>query len=311
MDTQLTHETVLLTEAVDALNIQAEGFYIDGTFGRGGHSAEIIQQLNEKGHLLVIDHDPEAIATAQKHYGDDIRVAIWQGSFQDIALAIQTLGLPEKVDGILLDLGVSSPQLDDASRGFSFNKDGALDMRMNPDQGESAAQWLQLAKEPEIADVLWKYGEERLSRRIARTIVQMRLEAPLCTTKQLADLIAGCVPREKHKHPATRSFQAIRIYINQELTALQACLASIPDYLNQSGRLVIISFHSLEDRIVKRFMRSYSCPPKLPRGLPIMQDETHIPLLRLIGRVHKASTAEVNRNPRSRSAVMRIAEKQI
>ena len=312
MDTQLTHETVLLTEAVEALNIQADGFYIDGTFGRGGHSAEILKQLSNSGRLLLIDHDPEAITTAQNKYADDARVKIWQGSFQEIALAIQTLGLPVQADGILLDLGVSSPQLDDASRGFSFNKDGALDMRMNPDKGESAAQWLQNAKETEIADVLWQYGEERLSRRIARNIVQTRIETPLRTTKQLADLIAACIPkREKHKHPATRSFQAIRIHINQELTALQACLAAIPDYLNKSGRLVIISFHSLEDRIVKRFMRTHSCPPKLPRGLPIILDESHLPLLRLIGRIHKASIAEVQRNPRSRSAVMRIAEKQI
>ena len=312
MDTQLTHETVLLTEAVAALNIRAEGFYIDGTFGRGGHSAEIVKHLNEKGRLLLIDHDPEAIASAQEKYADDGRVKIWQGSFQDITTAIHALDLPAYADGILLDLGVSSPQLDDASRGFSFNKDGALDMRMNPAQGSSAAQWLQGAKEAEIADVLWQYGEERLSRRIARHIVQSRLEAPLTSTKQLADLITRCIPkREKHKHPATRSFQAIRIHINQELTALQACLASVPDCLNRSGRLVVISFHSLEDRIVKRFMRTHSSPPKLPRGLPIILDETHLPLLRLIGRIHKASATEVSRNPRSRSAVMRIAEKQI
>jgi 16S rRNA (cytosine1402-N4)-methyltransferase len=311
MNTQFTHETVLLSEAVDALNIRADGLYVDGTFGRGGHSALIIKRLNENGRLLVIDHDPEAIIAAQTCYANDPRVKVWQGSFQHIRQALQANDLPVTVDGVLLDLGVSSPQLDDASRGFSFNKDGALDMRMNPEEGKSAAEWLQTAKEAEIANVLWQYGEERLSRRIARTIVQHRVEYPLQTTKQLAELIAGCIPkREKHKHPATRSFQAIRIHINQELTALQACLAASHECLNHAARLVIISFHSLEDRIVKRFMRTHSRPPKLPRGLPIMLDETQKPILRLIGKVHKASNVEVQRNPRSRSAVMRVAEKQ-
>ena len=311
MHTQFTHETVLLAEAVKALNIRADGIYVDGTFGRGGHSAQIIKQLNNNGRLLVIDYDPEAIATAQQYYANDPRVKVWQGSFQHVVQALQETGLPTTVDGVLLDLGVSSPQLDDARRGFSFNKDGALDMRMNPEQGISAAEWLQTAKEAEIANVLWQYGEERLSRRIARTIVQQRLESPLQTTKQLAELIAGCIPkREKHKHPATRSFQAIRIHINQELTALQACLAVSHECLNHAARLVIISFHSLEDRIVKRFMRTHSRPPKLPRGLPIMLDDTHTPALRLIGKAYKACDAEVQRNPRSRSAVMRVAERQ-
>jgi 16S rRNA (cytosine1402-N4)-methyltransferase len=310
MTTTFTHETVLLTEAVAALNIQADGIYIDGTFGRGGHSAKIIQQLNEQGRLLLIDQDPEAIASAQQRYGDDPRIKIWQGSFHDIPQALQESGLPAQIDGLLLDLGVSSPQLDDASRGFSFSKNGDLDMRMNPDVGQSAAEWLHTANETDIANVLWQYGEERLSRRIARTIVAKRAENPLTTTQQLADLITACVPREKHKHPATRSFQAVRIYINQELTALQACLDTVPNYLKKSARLVVISFHSLEDRIVKRFMRSHSRPPKIPRGLPIMMDETHKPLLTLIGKVHKASLEEVKRNPRARSAVMRIAEKQ-
>ena len=312
METQFTHETVLLNEAVSALNIQPEGVYVDGTFGRGGHSAEILKQLNHKGRLLVIDQDPEAIETAQQLYKGDERVKIWRGSFRNIPQALLDVELPERIDGVLLDLGVSSPQLDDANRGFSFTKDGALDMRMNPDIGESAAEWLLHAKAKEIADVLWQYGEERLSRRIASAIVMDRVESPFQTTLQLAEMIARVIPKkEKHKHPATRSFQAIRIHVNQELAALKECLDSASEYLNITARLVVISFHSLEDRMVKRYMRDQSRPPKLPRGLPVLPDDTTKPLLRLIGKMVKASEAEVSRNPRSRSAVMRVAERQV
>ena len=312
METQFTHETVLLHEAVAALNIKTDGIYVDGTFGRGGHSAEILKQLGSEGRLLLIDQDPEAIETARQRYEEDERVRIWRGSFRNIPQALNNVGIQERVDGVLLDLGVSSPQLDDASRGFSFAKDGALDMRMNPDVGESAAEWLQHAKAEEIADVLWQYGEERHSRRIASAIVMDREKSPFRTTLQLAEMIARVIPkREKHKHPATRSFQAIRIHVNQELAALKECLDSASEYLATNARLVVISFHSLEDRMVKRYMRNQSRPAKLPRGLPVMPDEVEKPLLRLIGKRIKASKAEVEKNPRSRSAVMRIAEKQV
>lgn len=311
MGTQFKHETVLLNEAVAALNVQPKGVYIDGTFGRGGHSAEILKGLGEDGHLLMIDQDPEAIKVARQRYQNDKRVKIWQGSFRHIPQALAEMELATKVDGVLLDLGVSSPQLDDASRGFSFAKEGDLDMRMNPEVGESAAQWLQHATAEEIADVLWQYGEERLSRRIASAIVMDREKTPFKTTLQLAEMIARVIPkREKNKHPATRSFQAIRIHINQELAALVDCLDSASDYLAMNARLVVISFHSLEDRLVKRFMRKQSRPAKLPKGLPVIPGDAEQPMLRLLGKAIKASVDEVKRNPRSRSAVMRIAERQ-
>lgn len=311
MESQFTHETVLLNEAVVALGVQRNGVYVDGTFGRGGHSAKILEKLGCDGRLLVIDQDPEAIAVAHELYEHDERVKIWRGSFRHIPQALADVGLGGKVDGVLLDLGVSSPQLDDASRGFSFAKDGELDMRMNPDAGESAAEWLLHAKAEEIADVLWRYGEERLSRRIASAIVMDRAESPFKTTLQLSEMIARVIPkREKNKHPATRSFQAIRIHVNQELAAIVECLELMPEYLSIDARLVVISFHSLEDRLIKRFMRKHSRPAKLPKGLPVMPDDTKKPMLHLIGKAIKASDSEVKRNPRSRSAVMRIAERQ-
>ena len=311
METKFTHESVLLNEAVDALNVRPDGVYVDGTFGRGGHSAEILKKLGKDGRLLMIDQDPEAINVAHQQYQNDERVKIWRGSFRDIPQALSDMGLAKSVDGVLLDLGVSSPQLDDASRGFSFARDGDLDMRMNPDVGESAAEWLAHAKAEEIANVLWQYGEERLSRRIASAIVMDRVDKPFKTTLQLAEMIARVIPkREKNKHPATRSFQAIRIHINQELAALVDCLESASEYLAINSRLVVISFHSLEDRLVNRFMRKQSRPAKLPKGLPIMPDDTEKPMLRLLGKAIKASEDEVKRNPRSRSAVMRVAERQ-
>jgi len=308
------HETVLLHEAVKALNIKADGIYIDATFGRGGHSTEILKQLGSKGRLLLIDKDPLAISHAREVYQDDGRVLIWQGSFKDFPGALQAFGFA-RTDGILLDLGVSSPQLDDASRGFSFMRDGDLDMRMDPDSGKSAAEWIATASEEQIADVIYRYGEDKLSRRIARTIVERRAEKPIRSTLQLADIIASSIPlrlqkKEPGKHPATRSFQAIRIFINHELDDLIGCLDNAKEYLNVKGRLVVISFHSLEDRIVKRFLKAESNAPRLPRGLPVMDDQLSRPAFKLIGKAVKPSKQEVEGNIRSRSAIMRVGEKQ-
>ncbi len=313
MSNKYKHETVLLEEAVAALNIKDNGVYVDGTFGRGGHSAEIIKQLGPDGRLLLIDKDPLAIAYAKEIYKDDERVFVWQGSFKDFPDALQSVGI-EKADGLLLDLGVSSPQLDDASRGFSFMRDGELDMRMNPNMGESAAEWLGKAPAEAIANVLYQYGDERFSRRIASTIVEKRAVTPISTTLQLAEIIASCIPKkvqrkELGKHPATRSFQAIRIFINRELDDLYECLDNSIEYLAAKGRLVVISFHSLEDRIVKRFLRAQSNAPKIPRGLPIKDDQLFIPAFKLVGKPVKPSVEEVKVNTRSRSAIMRIGER--
>ena len=314
MSDQFKHETVLLNEAVAALNIKNNGIYIDATFGRGGHSAEIVKQLGPDGRLLLIDKDPLAIAHAKGVYKDDKRVLVWQGSFRDIPLALSEVGLKKEADGFLLDLGVSSPQLDDASRGFSFMRDGKLDMRMDPETGESAAEWLGRAAEEVIANVIYDYGDERFSRRIAHAIVEKRAESPISTTLQLAEIITAAIPRkvqrkEPGKHPATRSFQAIRIFINRELDDLHECLNNSLEFLTDKGRLVVISFHSLEDRIVKRFLKAQSRAPSIPRGLPIMEDQLFVPDFKLIGKPVKPSKDEVMFNVRSRSAIMRIAER--
>lgn len=304
------HETVLLNEAVLALDIKPSGVYVDGTYGRGGHSERILSQLGEAGRLIVVDKDPEAIADAKAKYASDNRVSAWQGSFGDFPTAVMAAGVESgKIDGLLLDLGVSSPQLDDARRGFSFMREGKLDMRMNPDAGVSAAQWLFDSTEKEIADVLWRYGEERFSKRIARAIKLKCAEKPLETTLELAGLIVSATPnkREPGKHPATRSFQAIRIKINQELEDVEECLHRAVDSLSPNGRLVVISFHSLEDRVVKHFMRDMSSTPRLPKGLPIPDSDIQA-RMRLIGKASRASQGEVAVNPRSRSAIMRIAE---
>ncbi len=304
-----SHRTVLLDEAVRALNIKPDGCYVDATYGRGGHSEKILQQLGSAGRLVVIDKDPEAIAHAKERQRQDARISVWQGAFSDFPDALQAAGINEKIDGLLLDLGVSSPQLDDASRGFSFMRDGALDMRMNPQFGQSASEWLHTAKEAEIADVIWRYGEERFSRRIARAIVRHREEEKIVTTKQLADVIAATVhKKELGKHPATRSFQAIRIFINRELDDLQDCLSLSVQHLASQGRLVVISFHSLEDRIVKRFLQAQQRGPKIPKGLPVMGDE-YQPKMRKVGKAIKPSAAEVAENARSRSAIMRVGER--
>ncbi len=310
--TGFSHETVLLNEAVEALTIKPDGCYVDATYGRGGHSKKILEALGSEGRLIVIDKDPEAIAHAQQRQQEDGRISVWQGAFSDFPEALQIAGV-STVDGLLLDLGVSSPQLDDASRGFSFMRDGELDMRMNPDVGLSASEWLQQAKEEEIADVIWRYGEERFSRRIARDIVKHREEhteeEQIVTTKQLADLIAATVyKKEPGKHPATRSFQAIRIFINQELDDLTDCLDHTLEFLAPQGRLVVISFHSLEDRIVKRFLQTQQRGPKIPKGLPIMADQ-YAPKMKMVGKAVKPTSEEISGNVRSRSAIMRIGER--
>jgi 16S rRNA (cytosine1402-N4)-methyltransferase len=295
----------MFAQALDGLRIRADGTYLDGTFGRGGHARGVLQRLGPGGRLLLMDKDPEAIAEARREFGADPRVAVRHGSFAGLADWDATAA---GLDGVLLDLGVSSPQLDVAARGFSFAKDGPLDMRMDPGSGESAAQWLARAGEREIADVLWTLGEERQSRRIARAIVARRAEQPLERTAQLAELIASVVPRGASKiHPATRSFQAIRIHVNRELADLEAGLAAAHDRLRPGGRLVAISFHSLEDRIVKRFIAARAKAPPADRRRPA--GETFVPTLRAIGGARKAGEDELAENPRARSAVLRIAER--
>ncbi len=304
------HQPVLLDETLEALNIKKDGCYVDGTFGRGGHSRAILARLGEQGRLLAFDKDPQAIIQAQQLAANDPRVTVRHGSFTHLQQVVKELGWDGQVDGVFLDLGVSSPQLDDAERGFSFRLDGPLDMRMNPEQGISAAQWLASADEKEIMQVLFDYGEERFARRIARAIVEARQQQPINTTKQLASIVAAANPsHEKGKNPATRSFQAIRIFINQELEDLKECLSQAVDILAPGGRLVVISFHSLEDRIVKRFMREQSKGDHFPPDLPVR----HVELkqkMKIVGKAIKAKKNELDNNPRARSAVLRVAEKQ-
>ncbi|ERH64212.1 MULTISPECIES: 16S rRNA (cytosine(1402)-N(4))-methyltransferase RsmH [Pantoea] len=310
MQENFKHTTVLLDEAVNGLNIREDGIYIDGTFGRGGHSRLILSQLGAHGQLLAIDRDPQAIAAAAEI--KDPRFSIVHGPFSALAEYVEERGLTGKIDGVLLDLGVSSPQLDDAERGFSFMRDGPLDMRMDPTRGQSAAEWLQSAEEADIAFVLKTYGEERFAKRIARAIVERNREQPMTRTKELADLIAAATPvKDKFKHPATRSFQAIRIWINSELEEIDIALKGALTVLAPGGRLSIISFHSLEDRLVKRFMRDQSRGPQVPAGIPMTESQ----LKALGGRELKTlgklipGEAEVKDNPRARSSVLRIAER--
>lgn len=306
---EFEHRPVLLEEVVEALQLKTGGNYVDATFGRGGHAAAILQNLGNDGHLIAIDKDPQAVAAARKKFEGDKRFAIHHGSFAELGSVVQELGLVGQIDGILLDLGVSSPQLDDAARGFSFLRDGPLDMRMNTSRGPSAAEWLAMAGEAEIARVLRDLGEERFSKRIARAIVRARQEAPIDTTGRLAAVISAAIPtRERDKHPATRSFQAIRIYINRELEDLQDCLGQVIDVLRVGGRLAVISFHSLEDRIVKNFMRKEARGDDFPEDFPVTADQLK-PRLRLVGKAIRAGEAEVDANPRARSAVLRVAEK--
>jgi 16S rRNA (cytosine1402-N4)-methyltransferase len=304
-DAKSAHLPVLFAQVMEGLRVLPDGTYLDGTFGRGGHARGVLDKLGPGGRLLLMDKDPEAIAVAGREFAGDPRVAVRRGSFADLARWEAT---DAGLDGVLFDLGVSSPQLDVAERGFSFGRDGPLDMRMDPDSGESAAQWLARADEREIADVLWTYGEEKMSRRIARTIVARRGEQPILRTAQLADLIASAVPRGAQKiHPATRSFQAIRIFINRELADLETGLDAAYARLNVGGRLAVISFHSLEDRIVKRFIAARAKAPAGNRRMPVEQAFT--PTLRAIGDARKADAGELAANPRARSAVLRVAEK--
>ena len=302
------HQTVLLREAVEALVTRPGGCYVDGTFGRGGHSNYLLEQLDQEGRLLGVDKDLTARSVAEKLQLSEPRFEFFHGSFALLPDQLRRMGV-DAVDGILLDLGVSSPQLEVAERGFSFLRDGPLDMRMDTSRGETAAQWLASAKEQDIAWVLKNYGEERFSRRIAAAIVEAREELPIITTGRLAKLVKEANPKwEKHKHPATRAFQAIRIKVNRELDDLQDLLADSVDMLRVGGRLVVISFHSLEDRLVKRFMRDMSRGDEIPKGVPVT-DSALNKRMKLVGRAIKASPEEVEGNVRSRSAVMRVAEK--
>lgn len=304
-EAQSGHLPVMFVQVMEGLQVRENGTYLDGTFGRGGHARGVLQRLGPGGRLLLMDKDPEAIVHAEQSFGGDARVAIRRDSFAALAHWDATAG---GLDGVLLDLGVSSPQLDVAERGFSFGKDGPLDMRMDPDSGESAAQWLARADEAEIADVLWTYGEERLSRRIAKAIVARRGEKPFTRTADLADLLGAVVGRGKHDiNPATRSFQAIRIHINRELADLETGLDGALDRLKVGGRLAVISFHSLEDRIVKRFMRGDAEKVPVRRGLPPAPEV--VLRFRVIGKSVTAGDAELSANPRSRSAVLRTAER--
>ena len=304
------HKSVLLDESLEGLIQKPDGFYIDGTFGRGGHSSEILQVLSEKGRLLATDKDTDALNSPQaQQLLNDPRFELVHSSFADLNEVLINKNLLGQVDGILLDLGVSSPQLDVAERGFSFMKDGPLDMRMDASQGESAAQWLSRVEERELTKVLRDYGEEKFARRIAGEIILQREESPLKTTGELAKLIEGVVKkREPGKHPATRSFQAIRIKVNRELEDLEQLLDHSFSILKPGGRLVVISFHSLEDRIVKRFMREQSRGVVIPRHLPMPLEQEKLSF-KCIGKAIKASVDEVATNVRSRSAVLRIAEK--
>jgi len=310
MTQEFKHITVLLDEAVNALVHEPNGFYVDGTFGRGGHTSLILGRLGSDGHVMGIDKDPTAIAHAAERFADESRFHIAHGSFAEIASFVEEAGKTHAVDGVLLDLGVSSPQLDDPERGFSFTQDGPLDMRMNPMAGESAAEWINRAEEKEIADVMYLYGEERFSRRMAKAIVAERAIEPIATTARLAKIISEANPSwEKGKHPATRAFQGIRIHINRELEDLERCLDDALESLAIGGRLVVISFHSLEDRIVKRFIRKHvKGDEHLPPGIPVTQDMLN-QRLKSLGKAVKAGKQEVSDNPRARSAVMRIAEK--
>jgi 16S rRNA (cytosine1402-N4)-methyltransferase len=303
------HQPVLLAEVIKYLAIDRDGIYIDATFGRGGHARQILQSLGDKGRLIAIDKDPAAVAYARQQWGHDRRFKIYQGSFKQIKAIAKIENVIAKVSGLLLDLGVSSPQLDQPERGFSFLRDGPLDMRMDPSVGISAAEWLVSATEKEIAQVLKDYGEERYAKRIARAIVEERKLKPIVTTVHLATVVKFAHPRwERHKHPATQTFQAIRIRINNELEDLKVCLEQSLEVLKLGGRLLVISFHSLEDRIVKRFIRQYTHETVELKKLPFMPAGWR-PKLKNLGRGIKPNAYAINVNPRSRSAVLRIAEK--
>ena len=303
----IPHQTVLLEEAVEALLIKPEGIYVDATFGRGGHSREILARLGPGGRVIALDRDTQAVAAAAQLF--DPRFGIVHAGFGGLRDVVQQLGVG-RVNGVLFDLGVSSPQFDEAERGFSFRFDGPLDMRMDTSRGPTAAQWLEQASEQEIGEVIRRYGEERFAKQIARAIVAARSGGPVDRTRQLAQIVAKAVPsREPSQDPATRTFQALRIHINKELEELALALPQCVEILGDGGRLVVISFHSLEDRIVKQFMRGQAQPGNLPLRLPLRADQLPKPRLRLVGKPVFPADAEVASNPRSRSAVMRVAER--
>lgn len=303
------HTTVLQQEAVDALVVDPDGFYVDGTFGRGGHSAAILDRLSDSGRLLAIDKDLAAIDVARQRFADDSRFEIAHASFADLEALVDERGMDGKVSGVLLDLGVSSPQLDEPERGFSFLNDGPLDMRMDQSQGMSAADWVNSASERELARVMKDYGEERFAKRMARAVVREREVEPITRTGRLAEILKEANPAwEKHKHPATRAFQGIRIHINSELADLEAVLAQALETLAVGGQLVVISFHSLEDRLVKRFIRRQEQGDPIPKGLPVMESQLN-KRLKSRAKAVRAGGDEVQNNQRARSAVMRVAEK--
>ena len=304
-----THAPVLLDEVLEGLALRADGCYCDATFGRGGHTAAILAALGPAGRVIAIDRDPEAIRHGRRRFAAEPRLTLARGSFGRLEELVRAAGVGGQLQGVLMDLGVSSPQLDEAGRGFSFMQDGPLDMRMDNESGQSAAQWLAKAGEREIAEVLRELGEERYARRIARAIVTTRAVSPITRTSELADLVAGAVPtRERGKHPATRAFQAIRIHVNRELEELSEALPQAVDLLAPGGRLCVISFHSLEDRIVKRFMRRESQGDPVYAGLPEIPPHAR-PRLRVVGSAVMPGLEEIERNPRARSAVLRVAER--
>jgi 16S rRNA (cytosine1402-N4)-methyltransferase len=303
------HTSVLLDEALAALSVRPEGVYVDATFGRGGHSRAILQRLGPSGRLLALDRDPQAVAEARTW--NDARFVIAHVPFSELAAQAKAQGMSQ-VDGVLFDLGVSSPQIDTPERGFSFRHDASLDMRMDTSRGMSAMEWLSAVPEAELAQVVRDYGEERFAKSVAKAIVAARTEQPIATTGQLARIVAGAVrTRERGQDPATRTFQAIRIYVNRELDEIAEALPQAVDLLRPGGRLAVISFHSLEDRMVKRFMRGEAKGEELPKEIPVLAGQLKTGRLRLVGRSIKASDQEVARNPRSRSAVLRVAERTL
>lgn len=303
------HVAVLHREAVAALNVKAGGFYIDATYGRGGHSKSILESLDSQGRLLALDCDLQAVTHAEALSGNDQRFSVEQSNYSDIGNVVAEIGALGAVDGVLFDLGVSSPQLDQAQRGFSFDRDGPLDMRMDQTQGQPVSEWLPTVSAEQLALIFREFGEERYAKRIAAKVVEAVQERPLTRTRELAEIVKAAHPRwEKHKHPATRCFQALRIFINRELDHLKIALEACVDVLRPGGRLVVISFHSLEDRIVKRFLRGTDSMPVIPRGLPVQQDKVTV-RFKMLGRAIRPSEAEVASNPRARSSIMRIAER--
>jgi 16S rRNA (cytosine1402-N4)-methyltransferase len=305
----VAHTPVLLDEVLAGLRIEPEGHYLDATFGRGGHTAAILDRLGPAGHVLAIDRDPDAVAAGRERFAGEPRLTLVRGSFAQLVTLLRAAGVQGGLQGVLLDLGVSSPQLDEARRGFSFMQDGPLDMRMDYESGSSAAHWLARAGEREIAEVVSRLGEERFAKRIARAIVAARRESPIVTTRQLADIVSAAVPtREPGKHPATRTFQAIRLHVNRELEEIEAALPQAVDVLAPGARLCVISFHSLEDRLVKRYLRRETQGDPVYAGLPNVPAHAR-PRLKLVGGAVMPADAETSRNPRARSAVLRIAER--